>query len=397
MGGVGLLAGLGPVEALAQPSANDREYWVSLLSKIAEPVLTALADDQLKARMPVESKPGQEADRRKYSHLEAVGRLLAGIGPWLQLDSGDEKALRQRYFQLAVKGLGNAVNPNAKDYLNYDNGGQPLVDAAFLAQGLIRCPRLYKALDANVRQELLTAFRKTRTIRPGFNNWLLFSGMIEAFFASVGEEYDKMRVDYALRQHEQWYKGDGVFGDGPEFHWDYYNSFVIQPFIVDMLRAIPDRSYDFLRTRMEKIAPRYAAVQERLIGPDGAYPPIGRSICYRAGAFHHLANTAFLKQLPADIQPAQVRGALTAVMRRTLEDKKNYDSNGWLLIGLAGHQPDLGESYISTGSLYLTATAFLPLGLAATDVFWSAPAADWTSRRLWEKGENLPADHAVKA
>jgi hypothetical protein len=44
-----------------------------------------------------------------------------------------------------------------------------------------------------------------------------------------------MRVDYALRQHHQWYKGDGAYGDGPYFHWDYYNSFVIQPMLLDVL------------------------------------------------------------------------------------------------------------------------------------------------------------------
>jgi hypothetical protein len=54
----------------------------------------------------------------------------------------------------------------------------------------------------------------------------------------------------------------------------------------------------------------------------------------------------------------------------------------------------LGESYISTGSLYLCAAVFLPLGLKATDAFWSAPAEDWTSRRIW-RGEDAPADHAI--
>ena len=51
-----------------------------------------------------------------------------------------------------------------------------------------------------------------------------------------------MRVDYAVRQHEQWYKGDGAYGDGPEFHWDYYNSFVIHPMLVDVLDACAARS-----------------------------------------------------------------------------------------------------------------------------------------------------------
>ena len=92
--------------------------------------------------------------------------------------------------------------------------------------------------------------------------------------------------------------------------------------------------------------------------------------------------------------PSQVRGALGAVIRRTLEVPGTFDNAGWLRIGLAGHQPSLAEGYITTGSLYLCTLAFLPLGLAPTDDFWAAPAADWTSRKLWS-GLDLPPDHAI--
>lgn len=58
-------------------------------------------------------------------------------------------------------------------------------------------------------------------------------------------------------------------------------------------------------------------------------------------------------------------------------------------IGLCGHQPGLGEIYISTGSLYLASTAFLPLGLPESDEFWSAPAEPWSSVKIWS-GCDLP-------
>ena len=90
----------------------------------------------------------------------------------------------------------------------------------------------------------------------------------------------------------------------------------------------------------------------------------------------------------------QVRGALTAVIRRTLEAPDTFDAAGWLRIGVCGHQPGVGESYISTGSLYLCSVLLLPLGLAATDEFWSAPAQPWTSRRAWS-GQPFPVDHAL--
>jgi hypothetical protein len=89
-----------------------------------------------------------------------------------------------------------------------------------------------------------------------------------------------------------------------------------------------------------------------------------------------------------------VRSALTAVIRRTLEPKGTFDVQGWLQIGLCGHQPGIGEGYISTGSLYLCTTAFLPLGLPAADAFWASPAQDWTAKRIWS-GQDVHLDHAL--
>ena len=37
--------------------------------------------------------------------------------------------------------------PSAKDYMEWHNGGQPLVDASFIALGLLRCPWVWEHLD----------------------------------------------------------------------------------------------------------------------------------------------------------------------------------------------------------------------------------------------------------
>ncbi len=236
----------------------------------------------------------------------------------------------------------------------------------------------------------------TRAILPFPNNWLLFAGTVEAFLLHATGSCDVMRVDYALLQHEQWYLGDGAYGDGPRFHWDYYNSYVIHPMLLDILRAVRGREdrWDALEAPMLERAQRYAAVQERMIAPDGSFPVVGRSITYRAGAFHLLAQLAWEDRLPAGLVPAQVRGALTAAIRRSLDAPGTFDAGGWLRIGLAGHQPGLAESYVSTGSLYLTSLAFLPLGLSPLHPFWSGDSVPWTSQRIWS-GENALADHAL--
>ncbi len=345
--------------------------------------------------MPIEAFHNNVADRAQYTYLEALGRLLAGIAPWLE--SGSEADLRGKYAELARQSIASAVDPASPDYMNFNKGQQPVVDAAFLALAILRAPtELWEKLDAQTKSQLIEALRSSRVIRPGFNNWLLFSATIEAFFCMAGEPWDAMRVDYAIRQHEEWYKGDGLYGDGPQFHWDYYNSFVIHPMLLSVLETVSKKSnaWDSLHATILARAQRYAAIQERLIAPDGSFPAIGRSLAYRFGAFHLLALVALRQQLPASVKPPQVRTALTAVMRRMIEAPRTFDANSFLTIGFCGHQPSMGEAYISTGSLYLCSVGLLPLGLPASDAFWSAPAQPWTSQKIWG-GQDMPLDHAL--
>ena len=373
----------------SQAGAGDRGAWIARMRQIADPVLSNLARGTLRARMPIEQAAG--ADRASVTHLEAFGRLLAGIAPFVE--TGEDPTLAD----LVRASISRGVDPASPDLFNFTRNSQPLVDAAFLAQGLLRARRtIVDTLDARTKAQLVAALLSTRAITPGYNNWLLFTAMVEAGLAALGANPDLVRVDYALRQHDAWYKGDGAYGDGPAFHWDYYNSFVIQPMLVDVLDAFREgpAAWKALATRVDERAKRYAAIQERMIGPDGTFPPIGRSLAYRCGAFHLLAQSALRRVLPDSVSPAQVRGALTAVIRRTLDAPGTFDDNGWLRIGFCGHQPGIGENYISTGSLYLCALAFLPLGLPASDPFWSAPAEPWTQQRAWS-GQAFPIDHAI--
>jgi len=379
--------------AAAAPTESDREYWIRTLRKVGDPVLTSLSQRRLKAEMPVEAHENV-TDRRNYTYLEALGRLLAGMAPWLESNESD---ISRRYADLARKSIAAAVDPTSPDLMNFSQGGQPVVDAAFLALGILRAPtELWEKLDSATKTNLVHSMLATRVIQPGFNNWLLFSATVEAFLSHAGEKWDPMRVDYAIRQHDEWYKGDGMYGDGPQFHWDYYNSYVIQPMLLNVLDTISkvSKSWNSFATPALTHARRFAAIQERIIAPDGSFPAIGRSLAYRCGAFHHLATMALRKDLPDGVSPEQVRGALTAVIRRTLEADGTFDEKGWLRIGLCGHQPSVGETYISTGSLYLCAEAFLPLGLPASDPFWSGAAKPWTSQQAWS-GAPVAIDHAV--
>jgi hypothetical protein len=386
-----------PASASPATPATGRAVWTAHLDRVARPVLENLAHGRLKASMPIESKPATAATRPHTTHLEAFARLLSGIAPWLEQTPSPEPELHAQYVVWTHAALEQALDPKSPDALEFAADNQNLVDAAFLSLAILRAPTvLHQSLSATTRKRLADALRATRVLQANYNNWLLFAACNEAALAALGEPWDHMRVDYALRQHMAWYLGDGTYGDGPQFHWDFYNSYVIHPFLLAILDAVGDRNpaWQAFHAQQQERATRYAHMQERMIAPDGSYPPLGRSITYRCGAFQCLADMALRQQLPPDLSPGQVRCALAAVIGRTLSPPATFDTQGWLRIGLAGHQPALGETYISTGSLYLCANAFLPLGLPEQAPFWASPDAPWTSQRIWA-GADVAADHAL--
>lgn len=400
-----LLATLGGVSCTEQAKEDsqksDREYWIQTMTRIVDPVLENLAANTLRENMPVETFHVPDPRNRKaVSHLEAIGRTITGIAPWLELGPDDtpEGQLRAKYIDLTVRALTNAVDPASPDYMTF--GGedkQVLVDAAFLAHGLLRAPtQLWKRLDTLTQRRYIQELKLSRKHKPGEQNWLLFSAMVETALLTFTGDCQTEPMDYALMRFKDWYVGDGWYGDGPHLHLDYYNSFVIHPMLYDITRVLHEKDlpggeiYEKEAVRFS----RYAAQLEKMISPEGSFPVIGRSMAYRFGAFHALAQAALTKRLPENLLPGQVRSALTAVIRRQMAPPETFDGNGWLTIGFCGHQPGVAESYISTGSLYLCSTVFLPLGLPAAHPFWSSEACPWSSCQAWG-GASIQADKAI--
>jgi hypothetical protein len=54
----------------------------------------------------------------------------------------------------------------------------------------------------------------------------------------------------------------------------------------------------------------------------------------------------------------------------------------------------LADFYITTGSLYICENIFIPLGLPATDDFWTSAPEPWTAVKVWG-GQDVQADHAM--
>ena len=406
---------LSPRSPIVLPAFSPRRAALDLLLRLVTPVFEAAAEHRLQVSMPVESfdweRRGEQpapvswefpnlCKRTRFSYLEAFCRSFAGLAPWLEIEDGDdtERAERVLMREKVSQGLASLADCSSPDHPDVSFGHQTLVEAAHLASGILRSwESVWLPLPETTKRGLIDFLISNRRIKPAFSNWLLFSAMVEAFLCRAGEEWDPMRVDYALRQHEQWYHGDGIYGDGPHFQWDYYNSYAIQPMLHEVANAHPDiaRRYPEALEPFARRLGRYAEILERLISPEGTFPALGRSMAYRTGAFHALAYAAWKHLLPETLAPAAVRGALGAVYDRVFSAPGTFDDQGWLRIGVCGSQPSIGDHYTSTGSLYLAAFGFLTLGLPASDSLWADPDADWTSKKLWS-GADLLGDHALR-
>lgn len=377
-------------------TVSDREVWSELCFKIAQPVLENMSKGELQKNMNLELSPTWDGRNQKVAYLEAFGRLMAGISPWLSLPEDDTKEgkMRKQLKTWAIQSYKNAVNPENPDYLLWKGESQILVDAAYLAESFLRAPKAtWEQLDQETRERYIECFKGLRVIRPAYNNWLLFRAMIESFLLSVGEEVDHYVLSVSVNKINEWYLSDGWYSDGPEFALDYYNSYVIHPMYVEILETC--KKYKFWTTVSLDLAikrmQRFNSFIERLISPEGTYPAFGRSVVYRMGAFQSLALAAWKYGLPEGLSNGQVRSALTAVMKNMFSVEGNFDEENFLRLGFVGHQPNLSNYYTDNGSLYMTSLVFMPLGLSPKDAFWTDPAAPWTSQKAWS-GQEFPID-----
>ena len=245
---------------------SDRAYWVSLLQKISAPVLDNMSKGELRKNMKIEVSPSWDGRPKDVASMEAFGRLIAGIAPFVALpeDDSTEGKIRKKLKLQIQQSLAHAVNPTSPDYLYWGTpkSRQPLVDAAFIAQALLAAPEaLWTPLDETTKQRIIHEFKTIRQIKPVNNNWVLFAAMIESFLLFIGEPIDVQRMDTAVETIEKWYIGDGWYKDGEKFHFDHYNGFVIHPMLVEVLRVnvangrMEKTRYDIAFKRMQRYDP----------------------------------------------------------------------------------------------------------------------------------------------
>ena len=388
--------------------AEDRAYMATLAERMAMPILSRMARGRLQGEWTPELSPNWDGRDPKVSYMEAFARLIDGIAPWLALpDTNDaEGRIRRTLREQAVQSFVHSVDPKSPDRLGWEGHGQALVDSAYFTSALLRAPEaLWTPLDPATKRRIVEAIKGLRRVSPPYQNWLLFACMNEAFLFSIGEDWDPMRLDLTIKLFAgDWYLGDGWYGDGATFQFDYYNSYVIHPMMVQVLETIAKGKTAFNnlkppeeQARALKRMQRFGEHLERMIGPDGAYAAIGRSLTYRSAAHQVRGVLAWRGWLPETLPPAQVRAATVAAARQVFGPSgalRNFDGRGFMQIGFTGHQPALGDWYSNAGSMYIASEGLVALGLPASHPYWTTPGQPWTMRRAYA-GMDFRKDYQV--
>lgn len=353
---------------MASDALTNRVLWIDFLREVVPPVLTSLS------QMPIVQH--QDAGREASSQAEALSRVLAGIAPWLNAPIDDPAEAGEKEFF-----MGSAVEALILFFVAQKACQQSVIDAGYFCQAFLRCPKLWQRLPQPTQLRFTRWVKQAQAFLPIANNWIVMAALSEAFLYSIDKRFDPMRIDYALRALDGWYKGDGVYGDGKFLQNDYYNSIVIHPGLLDILDAVKgyNEEWDAFYPRVLKRAARYSVVQERMISPEGTYPIVGRSAMYKLGCFHSLAHSVYLGYYPGS------RPAVQYALTQALNTQRGTLMQGhWLSMGfMGGKWLELAETYVSTGSLYAICLVLPILAIPESDPFWSADFEGWTQYNAW--------------
>ena len=342
---------------------------------------------------------------RSVTHLEAFGRLarrhraLAGAARRTRPPEG---RLRARYADLARRALAVAVDPVLPDFLNFTQrppaaGGRRVPGPGPPARAARAARRPRRGDAAN----LVRALESTRVIMPALQQ---LAALHAPRWRRASRRSARRGIACASTTRcastRSGTRATGSTATGPTFHWDYYNSFVIQP---DAARRAGDAcGDDSAGLGGDARAGGHGGPNATPRSRSGSSRPRGRSP--RSAARSRIASAPSScsrrwrsrRELPG-------RGVARAGARRADRRHPPLDRGAGHVrrrragcaSASAGHQPGVGERYISTGSLYLCAVGpAARSGLPAADPFWTDPPQPWTSQRAWS-GQPFPIDHAL--
>ncbi|MGH8791946.1 MAG: DUF2264 domain-containing protein [Stackebrandtia sp.] len=307
------------------------------------------------------------------SFLLAAGLIASGR---------DRQGLAERYAQGLLAGTRRA---GPEEWLRgvdcvppLQGKTQPTVEAANVAFALHVCrAQIWDRLDGGDQEQVVDWLEHHARLEVWPNNWVLFTAVVEAFLASVGVDTSRYRGDADVRLTESWHLGDGWHTDGSRRNVDYYNAWVIHPFLwawYDMVgaRRDPDAAWRW-RRRLADFCRTYA----HFFGGNGAPVFAGRSLTYRTATLAPLWTAELAGVAP--LAPGATRRLASGTLKYFVDagvGAVGPPSLGWRE---AEYLP-MTQTYSGPGSPYFAGIGFLGLALPPDNPVWTDVEAEQPSR-----------------
>jgi hypothetical protein len=346
-----------------------KDAWKNYLLYVISKPLKCLAEKDFET-FKIYKPNSNTQSLHKIGYLECFARIFSSISPWLSHEVNPILDDVLKCFEHTLPYF---------DDLDLFSVRQSLVECGYICYGFL-ISAFWNKLSDSAKENLIKYVKKARLLNSEpwqyKMNWLLFHMIIEVFLKSIGSDYDNTFIINSIDIVNKWYCGDGFYMDGnKKFKMDYYNSYTIQPFFIEILKAM---KHPLLPVAIERCI-LYSEFLERIIGEDGSYPPLGRSIVYRFGTFHLLSYCILNGHISKHHSYGQLQQALTKVIKKSIN---HITEDGFLTLGFTGKQESLADPYSNTGSCYLTCLIFLPLGLSQEHEFWTSDAP-FTQMLAW--------------
>ncbi|MGW8181283.1 MAG: DUF2264 domain-containing protein, partial [bacterium] len=358
--------------SLSPYTGYTRDHWLEICGKLIAGLMPYLdAESGLPKLIGIPEESGHFALQREFvgGSKEAFERTLLLVAIYTAAtDTAEVPGYRGSITKPYLDGIIKGTDPEDPGYWGerekYDAFGTNIALAMLVSPQFFWDP-----LTAPQKDHVLEFLRiLARTTAYDCNHWY-FHLMAVPFLEAHGVDSNRRYLSMIFDRLLNWYRGNGWFIDGGNFTFDYYNLWGFQ--LYNNALCYFDEEWKALYgQRVTQTTSRFLETFPYLFGRDGAPIPWGRSLTYRFAVLSAL-GWAILNDtstLPSGQARRIASGCLKYFWTRGC-----LSENGLLEPGFHGPNSVVAESYIDRGAPYWAAHGLIFLLLPKNHSFWTSP------------------------
>ena len=240
---------------------------------------------------------------------------------------------------------------------------QAAVEMAVYGYGLLCCgEQLLACFDKEEKERFAQWLYMVNDITFPRGNWYFFLLIINYGLKANNLPYNQEKIDFACREIESFYVGDGWYQDGKSSQRDYYIPFAFQFYSLILERYCPEHELQCVKERSMDFEQDF----RYWIDHQGRSLPFGRSLTYR------FAHSCYWSACAVSGIHRTELGEIKEILLGNLNFWAEQDilQDGILSIGYGYPSLIMSEDYNAPGSPMWAFKSFVILSLPSDHEFW---------------------------